>query len=76
MDEIKTLRMNIMGGMNAYVIETIKDENILYFWWTHGLPKEVTEEMLIKCAEDDYIWLDVVRAFSDVLRTADVLKMD
>jgi hypothetical protein len=68
MNEIKQLRMNIMGGMNAYVLETIEDEDILDYWWTYGLPDEVTEEMLADYAEDDAIWLDVVHAFAKVLR--------
>ena len=68
MNEIKQLRMNIMGGMNAYVLETIEDEDILNYWWTYGLPDKVTEEMLIDYAEDDNIWLDVVHAFAKVLR--------
>lgn len=68
MNEIKQLRMNLMGGMNAYVLETIDDEDILDYWWTYGLPDEVTEEMLADYAEDDNLWLDVVHAFAKVLR--------
>ena len=68
MNEIKTLRMNIMGGMNAYVLETVEDEDILNFWQTYGFPDEVTEEMLAEYAEDDELWLDVVHAFAKVLR--------
>ena len=68
MNEIKQLRMNLMGGMNAYVLETIDDEDILDYWWTYGLPDEVTEEMLADYAEDNNLWLDVVHAFAKVLR--------
>lgn len=68
MNEIKQLRMNLMGGMNAYVLETVEDEDILDYWWTYGLPDEVTEEMLADYAEDDNLWLDVVHAFAKVLR--------
>lgn len=67
MNEIKQLRMNIMGGMNAYVLE-LGDEDILDFWFTYGLPDEVTEEMLAEYAEDEEIWMNVVHAFADVLR--------
>lgn len=67
MNEIKQLRMNIMGGMNAYVLE-LGDEDILDFWFTYGLPDEVTEEMLAEYAEDEEIWINVVHAFADVLR--------
>lgn len=67
MNEIKQLRMNIMGGMNAYVLE-LGDEDLLDYWFTYGLPDEVTEEMLAEYAEDDDIWLDVVSAFAKILR--------
>lgn len=68
MDEIKQLRMNIMGGMNAYVLETVEDEDLLDFWYRDGLPDEVTEEMLAEYAEDDDIWLTVVQAFASIVR--------
>lgn len=67
MNDIKQLRMNIMGGMNAYVLE-LGDEDILDFWFRNGLPDEVTEEMLAEYAEDDEIWLSVVQAFASVVR--------
>lgn len=67
MNEIKQLRMNIMGGMNAYVHE-LGDEDLLDYWFTYGLPDEVTEEMLAEFAEDDDIWIDVVHAFAKILR--------
>ena len=67
MNDIKTLRMNLMGGMNAYVLD-LGDEDILDFWFRNGLPDEVTEEMLAGYAEDDEIWLSVVQAFASVVR--------
>lgn len=67
MDEIKQLRMNLMGGMNAYVLE-LGDEDLIDYWFTYGLPDEVTEEMLAEYAEDDELWLDVVQAFAKIVR--------
>lgn len=67
MNEIKQLRMNIMGGMNAYVLE-LGDEDLLDYWFTYGLPDEVTEEMLAEYAEDDDIWLSVIQAFAKIVR--------
>jgi len=67
MNEIKQLRMNIMGGMNAYVHE-LGDEDLLDYWFTYGLPDEVTEEMLAKYAEDERIWINVVHSFAEVLK--------
>lgn len=68
MNEIKQLRMNILGGMNAHVLATVEDENILDFWYTYGLPDGVTEDMLEKYAENEDLWLEAVHAFADVLR--------
>lgn len=67
-NELKTLRMNILGGMNAHVLATIEDEDILDFWYTYGLPDGVTEDMLEKYAENEDLWLEAVHAFADVLR--------
>jgi len=67
-NELKTLRANIMGGMNAYVLTTVEDEDILNYWWTYGLPDEVNEDMLMEYAEDDNLWLDVIHAFAKILR--------
>jgi hypothetical protein len=67
MNEIKQLRMNIMGGMNAYVLE-LGDEDLLDYWFTYGLPDEVTEEMLAEYAEDEEIWMNVIQAFASVIR--------
>lgn len=67
MNEIKQLKMNLMGGMNAYVLE-LGDEDLLDYWFTYGLPDGATEEMLAEYAEDEEIWINVVHAFADVLR--------
>ena len=67
MNEIKQLRMNIMGGMNAYVLE-LGDEDILDFWFNYVLPKEVTEEMLAEYVEDEEIWMGVIQGFASVIR--------
>ena len=66
MDEIKLLRMNIMGGMHSYVL-ALGDEELLNYWYAYGLPDEVTEEMLAEYAENDTVWEDVIRTFADVL---------
>jgi len=66
MNEIKQLRMNIMGGMNSYVL-ALGDEELLDYWYCYGLPDEVTEEMLEEYAENDTIWENVIRTFADVL---------
>lgn len=66
MNEIKQLRMNIMGGMNAYVLE-LDDENLLDYWANY-LPDEITEENLAKWAEDDETWIMIVQVFGKIVR--------
>ena len=51
--EKKILRMNLLGGMNCYIIEHIQDEEELERWITYGVPDEATEEDLETIAEDD-----------------------
>ena len=67
MDEIKLLRMNIMGGMHSYVL-ALGDEEIMDEWFAYGLPDSVTEEMLSDYAEDDNIWESVCGEFEYIIR--------
>lgn len=67
MDEIKLLRMNIMGGMHSYVL-ALGDDKIALEWFGCGLPESVTEEMLSEYAEDDNIWENVCGVFEYIVR--------
>lgn len=67
MDEIKLLRMNIMGGMHSYVL-ALGDEEIMAEWFACGLPESVTEEMLSDYAEYDNIWENVCGVFEYIVR--------
>ena len=67
MNEIKLLRMNIMGGMHSYVL-ALGDEEIMDEWFACGLPESVTEEMLSDYAEDDNIWESVCSEFGYIIQ--------
>ena len=67
-NEITMLRANIMGGMNEYIKE-LGDE-VIYMKWIMIFPDEATEDDLIEMAEDEEIWLDVVKCFARCLEVA------
>lgn len=54
--EKKILRMNLLGGMNCYIIEHIQDEEDFETWITYGVPDQATEEDLETIAKDDGLW--------------------
>ena len=54
--EKKILRMNLLGGMNYYIIEHIQDEEEFERWITYGVPDQATEEDLETIAEDAEVW--------------------
>ena len=47
------LRANILGGMNAYVLDVIGDELGTEIWFQCGVPDGADEEMLMEIAEDE-----------------------
>ena len=71
MNETIILRANIMGGMNSY-IQQLGDEATWMKWiWTYIFPDNITEEDLMEMAEDEDIWLNVVKCFAKCLEIAE-----
>ena len=70
MSEIIILRANIMGGMNEYIRE-IGDED-LWELWIEVFPDECSENELMELAEDETIWLDVIKRFAWCCKQADM----
>ena len=66
--DIITLRANIMGGMNEYIKE-LGDE-VIYMKWIMVFPDECDEDELMEMAEDEEVWLDVVKCFARCLEVA------
>ena len=67
----KTLfRMNMLGGMNEYVINVIGDEKMTEIWLRDGVPDGADEDDLREIAEDDDLWSDMVAAFDYVITLA------
>lgn len=52
-NEIKVLRANLLGGMDAYVREVIDDEDYLMEWLEMGVPDDADEDTLMEIARDE-----------------------
>ena len=65
--EKKILRMNLLVGMNCYIIEHIQDEEDFETWITYGVPDEATEEDLETIAEDDELWRTCCVLFGELV---------
>lgn len=67
-NEMITLRMNILGGMNSYILDNIDDEIIVDDWFTFGVPDGATEDDLRTIAEDEKLWLDAIKSFERCIK--------
>ena len=73
----KTLiRMNLLGGMNDYIINVIGEEAIIDCWLSNGVPDEATEDDLKEIAEDDELWFETVEEFQRLLMVARDWKLE
>lgn len=66
-NEIQVLRANLLGGMDAYVRETVDDEAFLMDWLAEGVPDEANENDLMEIAEDEEDFNRITRVFSDLI---------
>lgn len=74
----KTLiRMNMLGGMNDYIINVIGDETLTESWLIAGaVPDGATEDDLREIAEDDDLWFDTAEEFVRLLMIAKDWKLE
>ncbi len=64
-NDTMVLRMNLLGGMDAYLTDNISDEEVYYDdWKAEGVPDEPTEDDLRTIAEDEELWLGAVKSFA------------
>lgn len=61
-NEVKVLKMNILGGMNEYILN-LGDEDIWETWIALGVPDAATEDDLEFIATDEETWVEVCRLF-------------
>lgn len=62
-EQILTLRMNLLGGMNEFVKTSIQSEFYIDLWQDDCIPAEATEEDLEAIASDDENFADCVHTF-------------
>lgn len=67
-NEIKVLKMNLLGGMHSFMISGVQDEVLQDVWLTYGIPDEPTEEDLESIAEDYEVFSEIVRLFGLFVR--------
>lgn len=73
----KTLiRMNMLGGMNDYIINVVGEDTLIESWLIDGVPDEATEDDLRRIAEDDDLWFDTAEEFVRLLMVAKDWKID
>ena len=72
MSDKTILRMNMLGGMNAYVLDYVADENLIDMWLMCGVPDGATEDDIKEMAEDDNLWVDAVNTFKRIINESDI----
>lgn len=68
-NEIKVLKMNLLGGMHNYMMHVVQDEELQDAWLTNGVPDEPSEEDLEFMAEDDELFAHAVYQFGQIVFT-------
>ena len=62
-EQLLTLRMNLLGGMNEFVKTSISSEFYIDLWQDDCIPAEATEEDLEAIASDNENFADCVHTF-------------
>lgn len=66
--ELVVLRANILGGMDAYIRETVQDEDNFEYWLAVGVPDESIEEYLMEIAENEAEFTRIAVEFGRVCK--------
>ena len=62
-EQLLTLRMNLLGGMNEFVKTSIQSEFYIDLWQDDCISAEATEEDLEMIASDDENFAECVHTF-------------
>lgn len=65
--EMKVLKMNILGGMNTYILEK-GDEDVMAIWFEKALPDQCTEEDLETIVDDEELWCATCGLFGQLAK--------
>lgn len=71
--EIVEDRIYLVREMDKFIKNRVDDENIIGGWLTFGVPDGATEIDHREIAEDDELWLDVVKKFYRCCIRAEIL---
>ena len=63
-EQLLTLRMNLLGGMNEFVKTSIYSKFYIDLWQDDCIPAEATEEDLETIASDNEAFKDCVNTFN------------
>lgn len=74
MDEMMIIRMNMLGGMDAYIRNIIGDDDITDRWDMFGVPDGADEEEIMEIAEDEHEWARICAYFGGIVRTIEMDK--
>ena len=66
-NEIKVLKMNLLGGMHDYMMNVVQDENIQEAWLTLGVPDGADEEDLEAIVEILYEFERIAHLFGSLV---------
>lgn len=67
MDNI-LLRANLLGGMDAYILDVIGDEFITERWQMCGIPDDCDEDDLMEIAEDEDEFKRICNLWNNLIR--------
>lgn len=63
-----TLRANILGGMNSYIIDVVGDEDKMDVWFGDGIPDGCDEDDLMDIAESEKDFIEIVELFYRLIK--------
>lgn len=73
-EELIAARVEILCGMNNYILYRIGDEEVFEIWFMCGLPDGATMDDIIEIAKDDEAWVDCVECFAKCCKVAGVIE--
>ena len=66
-NEIKVLKMNLLGGMHNYMMNVVQDEDLQNEWLAMGVPDEPSEEDLESIAKNATDFAEIAYLFGSLL---------
>ena len=68
MNEMITLKAELLGGMDIYVRETIGDEDLTDGWNMYGVPDGADESDILEIASDDSEFRRICEYFGEIIK--------